>query len=185
MQNRVFSQEFPIIDLSEHLILREQRVSDYEDFYNYISKPIVKEYILSPLPNSLEDSKEELNYWNGLFYKRSGIYWAIAIKKSDRMIGSIGFHEINYINNRAEISYDLTREAWGKGIMSLAMNKVLDFGFGNMGINRIQASTVKENVASIKLLERCGFQKEGVLRNYRRHKQKFYDIEFYSLLAND
>lgn len=177
--------EFPLLDIDDNFYLREQKYSDAEDFYNYIAKPEVKQYILSTIPKTLDEAKEEIIYWIDLFYRKTGIYWAIANKETNQMIGAIGFHDLNYFNNRAEISYDLDLDHWGQGIMSKAMNTILKYGFEIMGIERIQASTIKVNLASIKILERNGFNFDGTLRNFRLHKGKYYNIEMYSKLSRD
>ncbi len=176
---------FPIIEIDDQLYLREQKYADAENFFNYISKYEVRKYILSNIPTNLNEAKDEIIYWIDLFYRQTGIYWAITLKKTEQMIGSIGFHDLNYYNNRAEISYDLDQKYWGKGIMSKVMQQILKYGFEVMGIERIQASTVKENNLSIKILARNGFKLDGTLRHYRLHNGKYYDIEMYSKLRND
>ena len=173
--------EFPIIDLGEKYILREQTILDYQDFYEYFSTPETCKYILSTIPRSLDEAKSEIQYWINLYQRRISIYWAISDKATNKMIGAIGFNDWNRYNNRAEISYDLNKLYWRKGIMSNAMKKVLEFGFNQMGINRIQASTLKENIASWKLLKKCNFLHEGTLNQYRFHNNKFHNIEMYSL----
>ena len=177
--------QVPIINIDDKFYLREQKYSDAENFFNYISNHQVRKYILSSIPSNLNEAKDEIMYWIDLFYKNKGIYWAVADLETDQMIGAIGFHDLNYYNNRAEISYDLNYQYWGKGIMSKAMQKILKYGFQNMNIERIQASTVKENILSIKILERNGFLCDGLLRHYRLHNSKYYDIKFYSKLKND
>ena len=176
---------FPELNIDDDYYLREQRYSDAQDFFNYFSTPKVSEYILSSIPVTFEEAQKEIMYWIDLFYKNTGVYWAIAEKQSDTMIGAIGFHDWNRYNNRAEISYDLSPDYWNKGIMSKATKIVLQYAFDTLKINRIQASTIIPNTASIKLLVRNGFQKDGSLRHYRYHKGKYYDIEMYSILRTD
>jgi ribosomal-protein-alanine N-acetyltransferase len=176
---------FPTIELNKEIILREQKYDDAANFFTYISDPVVNKYILAPIPKTFEEAKEDIIYWIDLYYQKRGIYWAISEKNTQKMIGAIGFHDINHINNRAEISYDLSSSYWQQGIMTIALEKIIEFGFKNLQLERIQASTIKENIASIKLLEKNNFTYEGCLRHYRKHKNKYYNIEFYSILAND
>ncbi len=177
------TEEFPTLKINDKLVLREQRFSDAADFFNYISKAEVKKYILSYIPVDPKDAEDEIIYWIDLFYKNHGIYWAITI--DDVMCGSIGLHDINLVNNRAEISYDLCSSKWQQGITSLAMTKVLEFCFDQLNINRIQASTIAENIGSIKVLEKAGFKLDGTLKQYRRHNGKYYDILMYSIIKSD
>ena len=180
-----YPKDFPKININEEFRLREQRFSDTEDFFSYIKNQNVKQYILAPIPENIKEAQEDIIYWIDLFYKRTGIYWSICETKTDKMIGAIGFHDINPVNNRAEISYDLSENYWRKGIMNLAMKKVIDYGFNTLKLERIQASTIKENIASIKLLEKNNFKFEGTLRHHRKHRGKYYNIEMYSILKND
>jgi ribosomal-protein-alanine N-acetyltransferase len=133
----------------------------------------------------MAEAQDELAYWINLYHQRAGIYWAIATRDTNKMIGAIGLHDLNRHNNRAEISYDLSPDYWGKGIMTKTTNKVLEYAFTGLNINRIQASTVKENTPSIKLLKRCKFRKDGTLRKYRYHNGQYYDIEMYAILEED
>lgn len=181
----IYPNNFPTLKINNEYILREQKFDDAANFFSYISNTQVNKYILAPIPQTLEEAKEDIIYWIDLYYKKTGIYWAICEAKTNKMIGAIGFHDINIINNRGEISYDLCSNYWQKGIMNLAMQEIVKFGFENLELERIQASTIKENIASIKLLEKNKFTYEGCLRNYRRHNNKYYNIEFYSILKNE
>ena len=177
--------DFPRLDIDDKYFLREQRYSDAQDFYQYFADPVVSQYILSSIPASFAESQEEIMYWIDLFYKKTGVYWAIATKEHNKMIGAIGFHDWNKYNNRIEISYDLGKEYWNQGIMTKAMEQVNLYAFKMLQVNRIQASTIAANVASIRLLEKSHFIKDGTLRKYRFHQGEYYDIEMFSLLKSD
>jgi ribosomal-protein-alanine N-acetyltransferase len=181
MLNNSFFDEFPVIELDDNFILREQSINDYQDFFEYFADKEVSKYILSNIPASLAEAKDEMHYWISLYNRRISVYWAIADRNTNRMIGAIGFNEWNRFNNRAEISYDLSKVYWRKGIMGKAMAKVLEFGFNTMNINRIQASTLLVNKPSWKLLKTAGFNREGSLKQYRLHNGKYFDIEMYAL----
>ena len=69
--------------------------------------------------------------------------------------------------------------------MREALKRVLDFGFGTMELNRIEALVFPENLPSHRLLQKLGFQREGVLREYEFVKEKFVDLTMYSLLRRE
>jgi ribosomal-protein-alanine N-acetyltransferase len=171
---------FPTIIIDKEYILREQTLDDVGDFFRYFSDPEVSKYILSSIPKTMEEAHEEILYWIKLFKNRESIYWAVADRTTNRMIGAIGFNDWNRYNNRTEISYDLSRQYWKKNIMSRAIEKVVEFGFKEIGFNRIQASTVKSNVASMSLLKKAQFKHEGTLQEYRFHNGRYYDVEMFS-----
>ena len=66
-----------------------------------------------------------------------------------------------------------------------AVKKACSFGFFQMNLNRIEATVIPDNVGSLKVLEKTGFQKEGVLREQKLLHGKFRDAEIYSLLKKD
>ena len=84
---------------------------------------------------------------------------------------------------RASIGYELARSSWRQGIMTEALEAIIDLGFREMGLNRIDAVVMPENGASIKLLEKLGFHNEGLLKEYENWGSKGYvDLCILSLL---
>lgn len=177
---------FPTIDLGD-FYLREKRDSDAQDFFNYYSDPEVSQYILCDIPQSLDEAKRELNYWRNVFYQNDGIYFAIAEKKSDRLIGSIGLTSFNSYQARTEISYDLDKKYWRCGIMTSAINALVKYAFESFvgKINRIEAFVSTSNLPSKNLLLKCGFEIEGTLRQHRQHQGRFVDVFLFSILRQD
>jgi len=175
---------FPVIDLGDY-ILREQTMADLEDFHNYYTDPIVNEFIVSDIPTSLEESKDELQYWINVFYNGSGIYFGIAKKDNNQLVGSIGITSINRYHNRAEVSYDLAKEYWNKGIMTKALEAIKKYAFETMKLNRIEAYALAKNIASRALLKKCGFFLEGELKHHRRHKGVYTDIGLFSVVYEE
>ena len=183
-QDRSSSNNFPVIDLGDY-ILREKTMGDLEDFHNYYTDPIVNQYIVSDIPSNIVESKEEIRYWINTYYRGDGIYFAIARKDNNRLVGSIGITGMNKQHNRAEVSYDLAKEYWNKGIMTKALNAVAEYAFKTMHINRLEAFALKENIASRILLKKCNFNLEGELRQHRRHNGIYKDIGIFSLVYDD
>ena len=175
---------FPVIDLGDY-ILREQTMDDLEDFHNYYTDPIVNEHIVSDIPTSLEESKEELRYWINVYYSGSGIYFGIAKKSDNQLIGSIGITGIIRAHNRAEISYDLAKEYWQSGIMTKALNALVKYSFEVLRLNRLEAFALKENTGSRALLNKCHFTLEGELKQHRIHRGVYTDIGIFSLVYED
>lgn len=137
------------------------------------------------MPVDTEQARKDIAYWRSLFYYGSGIYFAIADKKSDRMIGAIGLSGHNSYQKRIEISYDLSPDYWRRGITSRAITTVVKYAFENFRVNRIEASVATANTPSKNLLLKSGFTLEGILRQHRFHKGYFYDVFFLSLLFDD
>jgi len=180
MINSFYNERFPTLDIDQDFFLREQMIEDTEAFFDYYTDPQVAQYILASKPKNLLEASTEIQYCRSLFKEKRGAYWSLARKNDDHMIGAIGL----YINNqhyRAEICYDMARAYWNKGIMSKALNIVLEFCFNQIGINRIEAITLYDNKASIALLKKLGFTHEGALKNYRYYNGKSYTIEMFAM----
>lgn len=177
-------KEFPTFEIGD-FIMREKQETDLEAFYQYYTDPIVNEYILSTVPKNLDEARYELKYWRNVFYRGDGLYFAIAEKKTDKMIGSVGLTTYSKYHNRIELSYDMAKEYWGRGIMSAAVRKLVDFNFKTLGINRLEAVCSTFNERSIRLLEKCGFSYEGKLRQHRFHRGKYVDVYSFSILKEE
>lgn len=179
MNNAFYHIPFPQLTLDNEWVLREQSLDDTSAFFEYYADPAVSKYILAKIPQSLTDAMHEIHYCRNLFYQKTGICWSIANTSDNRMIGAVGLY-INNQHDRAEICYDLHKNYWRKGIMRKALQQVMEFAFKKIGLVRIEAITVKENLASMKILERCGFIYEGSLHNYRLFEGKTYDVELFA-----
>ncbi len=117
--------------------------------------------------------------------------WVVT-RAGDKAGGAIGvcslFHFVESCR-RAEIGYILARAQWGKGIMSEALAAVIAHAFGappaGLGLRRLEADADPRNAASIRLLTRLGFVREGTLRERWEVAGEISDAAFYGLLARD
>lgn len=80
------------------------------------------------------------------------------------------------------MGYDLSRRLWGRGLAAEAMSAVLDFGFGRMPLNRVEAHTNAENIASVRMLRRLGFRWEGAFREYFFDDGGWHDVALFAQL---
>lgn len=114
-------------------------------------------------------------------YVRLGI-----VRQSDqRLIGLCTLFAFYLPSRRAEIGYILAREAWGQGFMHEALTALLDFGFGALGLNRVEADIDPRNTASRNALRRLGFVQEGRLRERWIVEGEVSDTALYGLLRAD
>lgn len=176
----IYPSSFPALDVDDQIVLREQTLEDTENFFRYYTDPDVGKYILASKPATLLDASREVQYCRNLFYSKNGMYWALARKSDNAMIGAIGLY-INNLHHRAEITYDLSRDYWRKGIMKKAMRIVLQYAFHTMKLSRVEAVTRHDNQASLALLKSLGFAHEGRLKNYRYFDNQSWDIEMFGI----
>ena len=110
----------------------------------------------------------------------------LADKKSEQIIGRCGLHNWNEEHRRAEIGYVMNDEEFKrKGLMSEAVAAILEFGFTQLNLNRIDAMVGAGNTASLRIIEKSGFVKEGVLRQHVLLAGKFEDSILYSKLLSE
>lgn len=104
-------------------------------------------------------------------------------KESGETIGDCGYHTLNKLHRRAEMGYGLRLEKdKQKGYMTEAMRAILDYGFEELGLHRVEALVAKYNTPSIRLLQRYGFSFEGTMREDYVVNGKNDDSDCYSLL---
>lgn len=101
------------------------------------------------------------------------------------IVGGIGFHEINRQDKSAEMGYWLAKSATGKGLVTRAVKKLLEYGFDELVLNRIVIKCVPENTKSRAIVERLGFTFEGVEREAGWLHTRFVDHVVYSMLARE
>jgi ribosomal-protein-alanine N-acetyltransferase len=104
----------------------------------------------------------------------------IEDRATGALVGTIGFHSVSPENRSAELAYDLSPAFWGKGIATHLCRVMLEWGHSHVGLVRVQATVMQSNAASIKVLERCGFGREGLLRSYRMVRGTPGDFWMYS-----
>ncbi|MBN9543157.1 MAG: GNAT family N-acetyltransferase [Alphaproteobacteria bacterium] len=169
MQPELFLKEFPVLDLDSRITLRELSVEDAQEYYIFMNHPDVSKYLASEdIPTSIEHAKHELNYWIGLFRNKYSIYWGIVLKEDNRLIGTCGFNNWNFRHDRAEISYDINPDFWNQGIATKVSKKLTEFAFKEMNVIRVQATVEKSNYASMRVLAKSGYVKEGTLKQYAK-----------------
>ncbi len=111
--------------------------------------------------------------------------WGVAHKSDDLVIGTCTLAHIDAKNRRAEIGFALRSDHWGQGYMTEATSTLLAFAFGELNLHRIEADVDPRNKASIRLLEKLGFQREGYLRERWLVNAEVCDTVFFGLLRRD
>lgn len=144
--------------------LRPVKTSDLARWLTYLQGDAVRQGI-SWRPQRVDELEEFVNAASFEEGARQ-LRFAIALQSDDSLIGTVGLHSIVRDHRSAEIAYDIHPTHWGRGLASAACEAVTHWA-RTKGLFRIQATALEDNKASIRVLERCGFKQEGVLRGYR------------------
>jgi ribosomal-protein-alanine N-acetyltransferase len=176
--------DFPPLE-TERLMLRPLAAEHLDFVFRHFSDPDVHRYLVDEEPVSTRAQAQEIVDFYAEPAGKSYNRWVLMLKSEQRPIGTCGYHQWNKSHRRAEIGYDLEKASWNQGLMREALQTVIDFGFEEMALNRIGAMVHPENEASLGLLARLGFQKEGLLRDYYYQGEKFYNHWLLSLLRKE
>lgn len=156
---------------------------DLDDWFAYLAVPEVLEHTSWSVrsPQDLEPLFESYESSAPTSPRR------LAIVDSDRrvIIGSIGFQTVSDVNRTAEIAYDLAPGYWGRCIASAVCRTVTEWSFRSYGFTRVQATTLATNLRSERVLQKCLFRFEGLLRAYRMVRGRPGDFKMYARLAVD
>jgi RimJ/RimL family protein N-acetyltransferase len=178
---------FPDIPSLEtpRLRLRKLILADAADTFAYASDPEVARYVRFVVHKSIADSEQFISRIIQQYVTGAEPVWGVELKATATIVGSIGFVKWDRDNRRIELGYALGRPWWGQGIAPEAVATIVEFTFAQTNVNRIEAFCFAEHSASARVLEKCGFQFEGVLRQYEEIKGCRPDLKVYSKLRCD
>lgn len=174
--------DFPVLS-SQRLILRQITHSDLENIFLGLSHPdVIKYYGVSF--SSLEETKEQMVWFDDLEKKGTGIWWAVCSKIDGAFLGAGGLNDLTLKNKKAEIGFWLLPEHWGKGIMTEAMPLILNHAFDVIGLHRIEGFVDSENVNCKRALSKLAFNFEGTMKDFEIKNGKFVSLDIYAKLAD-
>jgi [ribosomal protein S5]-alanine N-acetyltransferase len=148
---------FPTLDTSR-LILRQPSMDDKHEVFALRSSEIVNKHLDRPMAKSVEDAVRHMEKIMGMMDRTELITWVINLKGSKKQIGDLGYMNFSQEMLQAEIGYQLLPEYHGKGIMTEAVEKVIDYGAKIIGLKKIVAVTTEANASSVRLLKKFGFR---------------------------
>ena len=164
--------------------LREIEKSDLKIINSWRNKPELIENLGAPFRyiNYQVDENWYFSYMNN----RSTTVRCAIVDDSNIIIGMISLLSINHLNQTAELHIMIgDSKNQGKGIGKFAVKEILNHGFNNLNLNRIQLGVLSYNYRAIKLYEKCGFKLEGKKRQAVYKNGKFVDMFLYSILKRE
>ena len=173
-------------DLNDGAEMRALEPWHAEEFAEHVARS--REHLAQWLPwpahiHSADDALPFLQRYADRRAKDDGYMFGIWL--DGELVGGTMFRRFEAAVGLAEIGVWLAHYAQGRGIMTRAVNHMLDWAFDVRGIHRVEWLAVPENVRSVKLAERLGMQREGLLREYFPHNGKRYDMELWAILSTD
>ena len=169
---------------TERLVLRPLKESDVDALFAIHSDPEVMRYWSTPAWTDSAPAQAMIDR-DLAQTSKDHLRLGIAVAQSGALVGSCALFGINAVCRRAEVGYALGSAAWGQGYMHEALVALIDYGFGTLNLNRIEADIDPRNTGSAKTLERLGFLKEGYLRERWIVGDEISDTALYGLLHRD
>lgn len=171
---------------TDRLILRPFVMSDAPAmFRNWASDPEVTKFLTWPTYCREETAVNILTEWTGMYQDPTFYQWAIELKCLGEPIGSISVVDHNDRAELAHIGYCIGKPWWNRGIMTEALQAVMDYLFDQVGVNRIESQHDPNNPGSGAVMRKCGMQYEGTHRQSVRSNQGIVDSCWYALLAGE
>lgn len=154
--------------------LREYAESDLERLVSLANNQNVSRYLVYtfPHPYTLNDA----GWWIGAGSKQNGAITRV-IDYQGLFVGSVGITpQIGWRDHIAEIGYWVAEDYWGKGIATAALRQMTEYGFTEGNFRKLCAPVLAPNIASMKVLEKCGYQREAILKSEVQKGGSYFDI---------
>ncbi len=161
---------------TERLGMREFSPEDAEDFFALCTNPQVMEYIVGEeIPANVETSREKIaNYPD---YERHGFgRWACIHKATGRLIGFTGLKRLEDLGDEVDLGYRFFPDFWGQGLATESGLRCIRYGFEVLGLDRIIGLALPDNVASIRVLQKCGMIFERFVSDAHAGRVALYSI---------
>lgn len=175
---------FPSLEVGAY-ILRKIEATDAADLAELYRSEEVSRYLDWDGPRTEAEAKAAIGFFEQQYRSGKKIRWAIAPRDSDKLIGTIVLSNFQK-NSLADLGYDLRPDWWGRGVMINALTALVHFCLSDLQLTRLQAYVRPEHVASARLLEKLGFEREGLLRQAGFHESRegFYDVILFARLRS-
>lgn len=196
MENKLNSELYSSLikgeasQLSDDLFIKLLAKSDFDDIVKMLSNinvnrylffapapPVVYGMFFNPLIEEIEQSILE-NKWSS-----SPVF---VVRNNDgNFAGMIGITVTPFLDGNFEIGYQLPELAWGRGIATKLSKFALKIAFKELGAYRVGADCYSNNLGSIKVLEKVGLNKEGILKHYYKIEDEFDDKLLFGITKTD
>lgn len=173
---------FPTLT-TERLELRAITADDAPAMMTLFSDPQVLRFLNNPPTDTLEKALGFIHWLNDQYQNHAGVNWAISLNGD--LIGMCGTYHWERENRSVEIGYHVLPSHWGKGYATEATHAMLRWCFDSLNVHRIQADCTDGNLASERVLLKCGFRVEGLFRESCWEHERFVDIKYFGLLRRE
>ncbi len=160
------------------LSFREYTVKDIDRLVILANNEKVSKYLIYTFPYPY--TRKDAEWWISTgCHENDAITKVIEYK--NEFVGSIGITpQLGWKSHIAEIGYWIGEEYWGRGIATQALQKMTEYVFEHLKYKKLFAPVLAPNSISMRVLEKCDYELEGVLKNEVYKNDQFYDLYHYA-----
>ena len=172
--------------IGKNIILRKIALSDADSIAEHINdKTIARLTINVPFPYTKKDALIFIRARQNERRTRKSYAFGISLKQNDKIIGGLDLTNIDWEDKKAELGYWIGKRFRGQGLMTEAVNLMLGFGFRELKLHKIYARVFENNLVSMRVIEKNGFRREGILRDEAYKYRRWIDEYYYGLLKSE
>jgi ribosomal-protein-alanine N-acetyltransferase len=175
---------FQNLDTSR-LTLRKLMIEDIEDLFIVRSNEEMNLFIDNVTDTSIEQTKKYIETMNFGLADSKWLIWGIVDNESSKLIGTISLWNFHDDPLSCELGYGILPSYQRRGLMSEAIQKIVQYAFNTMPIRYISAFTEEKNIPSIELLKKCGFRYVDTIEEIGYKKPQVFRMHIFRAYAND
>ncbi len=170
--------------MNNRIYLRALEPDDYKVTVNWRQDEEIKNMVGGP--KYFVSSEKEKEWVKNCIFDNTRLVLGICLKESGKLIGTVNIQEFDWINRSCHVPILIgDKTEWSKGYATEARMLALKFAFEERGMERVWATIMDTNAASVKMHEKCGYKKEGVQRHAVYKDGAFHDLIMMSILKDE
>jgi ribosomal-protein-alanine N-acetyltransferase len=169
---------------TQRLLLQQILPADQPFIFEGLSHPDIIPFY-GVCYHSLEATSVQMDWYDQMMEKNTGISWKIIDKASAKPMGVVSVYHYKEEHNKAELGFWLLPAYWKRGFMNEALGAVILYWQHNRRLHRLEAFVERGNTSSMQLLERMGFTHEGTMQDCEVKNGRYISLHIYGLLTPD
>ncbi len=170
--------------IGQKINLRYTSLDDADSVAKYCAEKDISQFTIIPHPYTTQNAIDFISTCIAERESSTSLHCGIENKETKEIIGMIDLNSINQTHRRGELGYWLAKPFWGQGIMLEATNLLTIYAFEKLNLERIYAHVQPENRSSWKVLEKAGYEREGLLKKYLCKNGTMLDRYIYAKLKD-
>jgi [ribosomal protein S5]-alanine N-acetyltransferase len=170
---------------TDRLFLKPVEIQDLKDIHELHSLPETDQYNILGIPENIEQTENIVGGWIVKRENDLGYTYGVELIKDKIFIGLIGINLGKEKYQKAEVWFKFNSQFWKNGYCTEALRKIIDFGFTDLKLHRIEGGCAVDNVASVAVMEKVGMIKEGIRRKNLPLKVGWSDNFEFGILSTD